>query len=330
MDLANRIEHCTNPVSVEDAGITTVRGPSGKLGEIVMCPSPLHSENWMGALFSQTELLRACWTLQHGNLKVPGGKRAFNIAMTRLDTLGAIGPDRKRIHEGFKVSTDDWSPYPGFWGHDSTVVRTIRQKPNAKLSVWLDSPRGPGYGPHLWQRSGKILLVERLRSNTHRVIGIGFDTEVLGNTWWAMKPKELTDDQVSALLLWLNSSLSILLFFGRRVTTQGAWMQMKQPAWESMPVLDVRSLGAEQSKMLARTFEAVGQSELAPVAQLNEDPVRIQIDDACSKVLGLPSLAPVRELLAREPGLSAVEISPRQVEASIEDEQDLDQPALFQ
>ena len=107
-------------------------------------------------------------------------------------------------------------------------------------------------------------------------------------------------------------------------------MQMKQPAWESMPVLDVRSLGAEQSKMLARTFEAVGQSELAPVAQLNEDPVRIQIDDACSKVLGLPSLAPVRELLAREPGLSAVEISPRQVEASIEDEQDLDQPALFQ
>jgi hypothetical protein len=51
------------------------------------------------------------------------------VPMVRLDTLGAIGPDRKRIHEDFKVSTEDWSPYPGFWGHDSTTVRTISQKP---------------------------------------------------------------------------------------------------------------------------------------------------------------------------------------------------------
>jgi hypothetical protein len=46
-------------------------------------------------------------------------------------------------------------------------------------------------------------------------------------------------------------------------------------------------------------------------AQLDKDAVRIQIDDAISKVLSLPSLTPVRELLAREPGLSAVEINPR-------------------
>ena len=76
------------------------------------------------------------------------------------------------------------------------------------------------------------------------------------------------------MLLWLNSSLSMLLFFGRRVTTEGAWMQMKQPAWESMPVLDVRELDDKHLKMLSDTFEAVAQKELQPLAKLAEDEVR--------------------------------------------------------
>jgi hypothetical protein len=329
MDLANRIEKCTNVVSVEATGITTVRGVSGKIGEIVICPSPKNTEIWVGCLFSQIELLRTLWALQKGLLKIPGGKKAFKISMVRMDTLGAIGPDRKRISEGFKVSTEDWSPYPGFWGHDSTTVRTVRQKPNSKLLVWLESPRGSTYGPHLWERAGQILLVERLRSNTHKVIAIGFDTEVLGNTWWALKTKDLTKEQISALLLWLNSSLSMLLFFGRRVTTQGAWMQMKQPAWEAMPTLDVRNLSDEQAKMLARTYDAVCDLELLPLAQLDKDPVRIQIDDAISKLLGLPSFAPVRELLAREPGLSALEINPRDDTPVDEEDAELEQTGLF-
>ena len=171
----------------------------------------------MGALFSQTELLRACYTLQKGTLKIPEASKSFKVPMVRLDSLGALGPDRKRISEGFKVSHEDWSPYPGFFGHLSTRDKTIRQKPNVQLLAWLESPRGADYGPHLWERSGQILLVERLRTNTHRVIAIGFDTNVLGNVWWAFKTSGLSKEQESALLLWLNSSLSMLLVFGRRV-----------------------------------------------------------------------------------------------------------------
>ena len=40
------------------------------------------------------------------------------------------------------------------------------------------------------------------------------------------------------------------------------------------------------------------------------DPVRIRIDDALCTVLELPSLAPVRALLAREPGLTGQKIGP--------------------
>jgi hypothetical protein len=33
------------------------------------------------------------------------------------------------------------------------------------------------------------------------VIAVGFDTNVLGNTWWALKTNDLSKEQVSALLL---------------------------------------------------------------------------------------------------------------------------------
>ena len=81
-----------------------------------------------------------------------------------------------------------------------------------------------------------------------------------------------------------------------------------------MPVLDVRDLKPEQVKMLESTYNAVINLDLLPLAQLDKDPVRQRIDETLAKVFGLPSLAPIRELLAREPGLTALEINPRQVQ----------------
>ena len=39
-------------------------------------------------------------------------------------------------------------------------------------------------------------------------------------------------------------------------------------------------------------------------ARLNHDPARHAIDEALSAALGLPDLGPLREMLAREPGLT--------------------------
>ncbi len=332
IDLANRIVQVTKPVPIEDSGITTVSGPAGKLAEITTMPAAKDEQNWTGALFAQTELLRVCLALEKGQLYLPGQNDLLPVPLCRLDALGAIGPDRKRIHEGFKVTTEDWTPYPAFWGHESENVRAIAQEPNAHLSVWLESPRGPGYGPHLWKRAGNILVVERLRTNTHRVIAVGLEKEVLGNTWWALKPQKLNSRQQKGLTLWLNSSVSLLLVFGHRVITQGAWMQMKQPAWESMPVLDVRTLSPEQLAALETDYDALSCQELAPLAQLRTDPVRCNIDAAISRALSIPDLQPIRELLEREPGLTSKEIAPRN---SAEDdaipgvEEEEDQAPLF-
>jgi len=182
---------------------------------------------------------------------------------------------------------------------------------------WVESPRGADYGERrLWPRAGRILLVERVRTTTHRVLAIGFNELVLGNTWWAFKT-ELSVEQEKALLLWLNSSSAILLVLSRRVTTQGVWMKVKQPAWATMPVLDVRTLSDEVINQLAKAYDAVCEKELMALAKLDTDPVRAEIDTALSAVLGLPDIKPLRQLLAREPGLTGKGLSPNPEKISL-------------
>ena len=308
MHLANEIEHIGSIVGIEESGITGAISGNAKLAELMTLPAASSDAIWLGALLAQVELLRIAWHVARGRLSIPGATEKTPIPLCQLDTLGALGPDRKRIHEGFKVTKSDWTPFPGFWGHKSDEVVTIAQTPNCKLLEWKDSPRGPHYGSHLWQRAGRILLVERLWPITHSVLAVGFEEKVLGNTWWAFDESQLDESQWKALLLWLNSTLSLLFYYGRRTVTRSAWMQMKQPAWGSMPVLDVRSLSQEQLTTLANVYDEVASKSLAPLAQLDTDPVRIRIDAALCTVLGLPSLAPVRALLAREPGLTGRKI----------------------
>ena len=113
-----------------------------------------------------------------------------------------------------------------------------------------------------------------------------------------------------ALCLWLNSSFGVLSFFSRRVVTRSTFVGMKQPAWLSMPVLNVFDLSEGQRSALASSYDQLAEEALAPLAQLDTDPVRKKIDDALCAAFEWPSIAPIRQLLAREPGLSGRNIAP--------------------
>lgn len=287
-----------------------IRAPSGSLGEAFALPAATGVENWHGALFARGDLARAFLALRRGQVAWPG-QPPFPLALCPIRDLGEIGPDRRRIHEAFDLYHDVSTLHPGFWDHEANQVRTLRQQPNA----WLQPRATPRYADrtatadyadypyHLWQMAADILLVERLWTITHRVLAVGFEQPVLGNTWWALKTA-LTPERRKALLLWLNGSLSLLAFFGGRVVTQSAWMQMKKPAWAAMPVLDVRTLHDDRVASLAAAYDALCERELQALAKSNVDPVRRAVDDALSAALGLPDLAPVRAMLAREPGLT--------------------------
>ena len=92
LDLANRLTHEHEPVSVEGSGITTIQGTSGKLGEMITTPDPEKGQNWTGVLFAQCELLRVCWSLQRGELHIPGHAEKIYASRVPLGRSGCSWP----------------------------------------------------------------------------------------------------------------------------------------------------------------------------------------------------------------------------------------------
>ena len=296
IDLANRIEHLTaSAVSVEEAGVTSIPGLFGKLGEIVTTPAPREKENWTGALFSQTALMRTWFLLRRGIVRIPGDDTDYLLPICPLSALGELGYDRRDIHDAFETAPDDWTPYAAFWGHDASKVRTIAQKPNNNLAARTKAAKGRTLksAQAVWQKAGPILLAERIRFHTHRCMALGFAKPVLGNTWWSVQTEGLSKQAVKAQLLWLNSSLAILFYFSRRVVTEGAFVGMKKPAWSSMPVLDVRNLAHDQLDALAAAYDELSDQNLMPLAKLNEDRTRERIDTALGVALDFPDLSSI-------------------------------------
>jgi hypothetical protein len=289
----------------------SVLGDSGrKLAEVIELPPARGEDQWIGIQFAQAPTLRAAVSLASGKIEIPGCKPVA-VPFCALGDIGRLGYDRRDIHDAFAMSRTDWSPYSAFWNHDAKKVVSIAQAPNAYLVARTSAAKGrPLRSSALVATSaGRILLVERVRTNTHRVLALGFGTPVLGNTWWALK-SELSSEQEKALLLWLNSTPALLLMLSRRVTTEGAWMQVKKPQWEQMPVLDVRALDAATLGRLAAAFDEIADRELMALAKLHVDEARATLDAALSIALGLSDFAPLRALLAREPGLTGISLSP--------------------
>ena len=232
-----------------------------------------------------------------------GGVRTF-VPICPLGELGRIGPDRRRLIDGFD-RTSSITAYPLVEGHDTEQRTSLTCEPDAWLSP-LAKPRGgqkPGYGEHLWQQAGRLLVAERLRLNTARVVSMSLDAPVLSNVWWEIGTDSRTTDK--ALAVWLNSSLGLLTLLAQRTSTEGGWVALKKAELRALPVLDVRALGAEQREGLAALFDAMAGEEFERLPAMAQCPARAALDAGVARILGLPDgLGALRRLLASEPVVS--------------------------
>jgi hypothetical protein len=147
------------------------------------------------------------------------------------------------------------------------------------------------------------MLAERIRLNSQRLFCLRVSEIVLSNTWWpgSLKENFSCDDIEKSFVLWLNSTLGVLIILSNRQETEGAWMKFKKPVMEKLPVLDFGSLSVAQLAQLAATYDEVCREELRPFPEMNSDPVRARIDAAIAQALDLPDFSILRRLLAQEP-----------------------------
>lgn len=286
-------------------GISEVAIGNVKFGEVVEIPwEDIRRGAWLGGAFAQTNLIRTAWFLRQGHLYRAGHSQAIPLSMQRLGDIGTVGPDRRDIADGFTISESRTNP--ALWGHKAGDRRTIGSSPNKGLLPRVTAAAGrPSRDiTLLWGRAGRIIIAERSRLNTQRMLAGRLSERVLSNVWWPVRINGDDEDIEKVLALWLNSTLGLLTMIAHRVPTQGAWVQFKKPTIEDLPVLNAESLTPAQRSQLVSVYDAVATSELDTMANMADDPVRREIDRAISLVLGLPDLDALRSELAAEPVVS--------------------------
>lgn len=273
-----------------------------KIGEVY---SAKLTENNFGVynIFSQMELNRVALFLRKGIVYLPEQGIVGSIRLGTLSKFKAeIGPDVRQVHATFKVSeTAAGSIYKTFWGYDSSITKTISQTPNAYLE-----PKNAGQARDLWNKRGRLLIVERAWLSTYTVLATYLDEDVLSNVWWPIKVK---DDTAKALAIWLNSTFGLLLLLSIAEVTRGPWVKFKKEHLWEMPTIDVNRIGKKAKAGLLSLYDKevhgkkISKSPLKALPEEFANPfVRKEIDEEICKILGLDlKFDTLYKLLAKEP-----------------------------
>ena len=296
------VVNTTQPARIEDTGTALLELDGEHVGEVFSIPeTKLKGKQWVGVQFARADVVRsALRLLEDSEVWVPGEAGVGSIPMCRLDEIGEIGPDRRRLVDGFNETTAV-TAYPMIKGHDTNERTSFVCQPDHYLSP-LAKPKGgqkPGYGQHLWQQSGRLLIAEGPRLDAARVLAMTSTTNVLSNVWWPVKVDNPQHESV--LVVWLNSSAGLLATLAHRTSTEGGWVGFKKADLKGMAVLDPRQLTGTQLKGLSDLFDEVADAEFERLPGMADCPARTALDAGISEVLGLPDLGRLRVLLASEP-----------------------------
>jgi len=314
LSLKSLIQTC-EPANIDSIGITELSIDSTKYGEVIGAPSGnvMNEFCMIATSFAQTDLVRTAHYLRKGTFYLPTQGIIQDFPLVPLEDIFDLGFDQRDIHDGFNRSPSETS-FPAFWGHDSNSVTTLIQNPNRYLSPL---PRARLNRPLrnanlLWRSASDLLLVERLRLNTHRLTSI-MCTEAVLSTWWTVKVRNDIDSNEEHIkkttCLWLNSSLGILSLYTVRSDTEGAWIKLKKPSLKAMPILDPRMLNNDQISEFLTLYDEVSNLELLNLSQANEDVTRQLIDDSIARILNIPNFQIIRNMLSREPAITLESIN---------------------
>jgi hypothetical protein len=278
-----------------------------KFGEAIMIPwSELKRDLWsFPCSFAQSELVQVLHHLRQKELYLPGEGVVRSLPLCSLGELAELGPDPRDVYDGFDL-VEGKTPYAALWGHDSQRVLGMQQSPNQYLEPLTDAKPGRPLRKlsDLWPKAARVLIAQRTRLNTKRVTAVRVTKKVLGDVWCPVILKNSgfsIDNAEKALVLWLNSTLGMLLFLGYREETEGAYVQYKKPVLNRMPTLNIRSIDDKRLTDLACAYNSLADRKLEPFSQMVSDTNRALIDEAIRNAFDLPDFSNLRELLSQEP-----------------------------
>jgi len=257
-------------------------------------PGQSAAGDWSRVLFVSPFLHRAHVDMREGRLFEAA--RLGDVADVRCgrDVRGCFDTSR----------TPDRDARASVYGHDTSRVVSIESRPYA----YLVPKQGMGErAKKVWSRASHLLFPEKLRLNLAHVTAVCSPDETVGTSWYNVRPRAAAAAEGAAgrlrwskaMAVFLNSTPGIVAVLGVRIPTV-----LSRPRFSNAGARDtpVPRLSAKQEKTLAGAYDRYAARPIGLLAE-QDDPVRRGIDDAISRLLGIPgdTIERMRRELAREP-----------------------------
>ena len=215
--------------------------------------------------------------------------------------------------------------YPVIWAHDASQERRLEINHDSEAILRRSDDTNVHEeiiknGRKVWAKATRAHINRDFRLNSQSLcVAMTPEPSIGGHGWPSVNfPKNLGETWEPAFSVWCNSTLGILMYWWQASRQQSGRSRTSVKSLPALPTLDLRALSDEQLAAAVRIFEDMKHCPMLPVNQIDEDPVRAELDRRLlTEVLGLPAdlCAPdgpmelLRRKLAAEPSIHGGKIS---------------------
>ena len=319
LELAKQILTLKDIRHLEDGtgGGTPIKVGEETLGSIISAPLFQRETGWPLSCVKDMAVVQSAHYLANGLIRFPRQISTVLLPVCSVSDIARLGAGTKDICGGagrgaFDVEKgcSDTAEYPSLWHVHSDSQRAMIVLPDAHARI---RPGAEAKAQKILELNSRVHFNRDIRFNSHSLAVMFTEQEAIGvdsipNV--VFKEKEVYD---YVWTLWGNSTLGLLCYWfscGKQQTGRG---RSSKTSLESMPTLDVRELSDDALTNAERIFDQLKRREMVPFNQMDEDPVRHELDRLLlSEVLGITEaerpdvhegLALLRKMLCQEPSI---------------------------
>ena len=287
------------------------------VGFVISAPLTSGAVGWPISRVRTIATIQSAYQLTNGRLQLPRQKVVIDLPICLLSDIAQFGADHRDIHDlGKRGAFDiedgcpDTAEYPCLWHLNSKAQRSMVVLPDAHAFI---RPYAEVKAREILKRNSRAHFNIDLRFNSHSLLVAFTEQEAIGVDSMPniiFKEKRIYD---YVWVLWGNSTLGLLCYWlicGKQQAGRG---RSSKAALESMSTLNVRELSKETLTNAERIFNELKDQKMLPFNQMDEDPVRHELDRLLlSEVLGITEaerpdvhegLALLRKMLCQEPSI---------------------------
>ena len=280
--IAVNVVSADNVRQVEDGpyGGTPLMVGDDVTGEIMMAESSKDGRQWGAVRLSDYSLAQTAYALSHSRLWLPGSHTPLKLHTDLLGVVGKLGlysldiignPPRGPFD---KAPASPTATYPSLWNHNAKNETRMVCDPDMQL---LARQGMEAKAQKAWNKASRSHQTLEFRYNSQPLSVAITDYPTIGGRAW---PNVIfTDARFDyAFAIWCNSTLGLLSHWwhaNKQVAGRGA---ISIRSAETLPVLDFRTLSAEQLRQAETIFDEFRALQLQPAYLADADPNRAHLD----------------------------------------------------